>query len=400
MSGNDLQLQLEQHANNLEKKLRKANRHLKRTERQLKSAEAAAHSFSEQLDSDRQLKAINELWQQLQESQAARAAAQQQAEQQMQVVHVASVLAEMREQGEADQAERAIAVSQFGDALQSQGAAAQTVRSGAAALKAELLELKQKLAAEAAHRSDLQRQLQRAEQQSTSTADMHERFAAMQQQLAVVTAERNELQRQKQAWANQCEGMCTAANAKDEEVLILRNKNLAVADVLDTVHAEMAKQVQQAAGLQVQLEEIQAEMAELRCSSAAQISHLQSELLNFKKVGAVHSVASSKKGACKPVQGTKAGVSAKLRSASQATVGCETMVTTRSSAAAASKNHVVSKAEKFSSVGKVAGSAQPVQVTSLVHYCLHGHSNSIISIGKNTNISIANSECVLMNLFN
>ena len=364
MSGNDLQLQLEQHANNLEKKLRKANRQLKRTERQLKSAEAAAHSFSEQLDSDRQLKAINELWHQLQDAQAARAAAEQQAEQQMQDVHAASTLAEMREQGEADRAILADAVSKPDEALQSQDAAAQTVHNGTVALKAELLELKQRLAAESAKRSDLQRKLQGTKQHSTSAADMCERFAATQQQLAVVTAERHELQRQKQAWANQYEEMRTAADAKDEEILILKNRNLAVVNVVDKVHAEMATQVQQTADLQVQLEESQAEMAELRRSSAAQISHLQSELVNFKKIGAVHSVASSKEGACNPVQCTKAGVSAKLRSASQAAVSCETIVTTRSSAAAAaSKNHMVSKAKKVKSVDKVVGSAQPVQVS-------------------------------------
>lgn len=95
----DTQFQLEQHANSLEKKLRRARRQLSQTEGQLESAEAAAQAFSEQLDTDRQLQSINELWQQLQDAQAARAAAEQkQAEQQMQDVHAETMLAEMREQ--------------------------------------------------------------------------------------------------------------------------------------------------------------------------------------------------------------------------------------------------------------------------------------------------------------
>lgn len=103
MSDIDQQFQLEEHADGLDKNLRKANRQSRRRGRQLESAEVAAQSFSEQLDSDRQLQAINELWQQLQDSQAAHAAAQQQqADQQMQAVHAESVLAEMKEQLEAD----------------------------------------------------------------------------------------------------------------------------------------------------------------------------------------------------------------------------------------------------------------------------------------------------------
>lgn len=101
----DQQLQLEQHANSLDKNARKA---IWQVRQQLASAETAAQFFSEQLDSDRQLEsmAISELWQQLQDSQAARAAAQQkQADQQIQAVHAGSQLAEMKEQLEADKAE-------------------------------------------------------------------------------------------------------------------------------------------------------------------------------------------------------------------------------------------------------------------------------------------------------
>ena len=61
-----MQFQLEQHCNSLEKKLGKARRQLQQTKRQLESVEAAAQAFSEQLDTDRQLRSINQLWQQLQ----------------------------------------------------------------------------------------------------------------------------------------------------------------------------------------------------------------------------------------------------------------------------------------------------------------------------------------------
>lgn len=361
----DQQPQLEQHANSLDKELRKANWQLRRMGRQLMSAGAAAQYFSDQLDSNKQLQSINQLWQQLQDSQAARAAAQQkQANQQMQAVHAASVLAEMKEQLTADNAEQANTVSKLAGALQSQAAAAQSVHNSNIALKADLVELQQKLAAESGQRSDLQQDLQRAQQQSTSAAEVHGRLVAAQQQLAAVTAERDELQHEKQAWARQFEEMRTAVKAKDERIFLINNVKIVAVDAVRRAYSEKAKQEEVAAGLQVQMEQLQAETAELRRSSAAQISHLQSELVNFKKIGAVHSVASSKEGACNPVQCTKAGVSAKLRSASQAAVSCETIVTTRSSAAAAaSKNHMVSKAKKVKSVDKVVGSAQPVQVS-------------------------------------
>ena len=96
----------------------------------------------------------------------------------MRDVHAESMLAEMREQSEADKAERASVVTKLEGLLQSQGDAAQEVRNSNIALKAELQELKQQLLAETSQRSDLQRHLQRAQQQSTSAADMHEGFTA------------------------------------------------------------------------------------------------------------------------------------------------------------------------------------------------------------------------------
>lgn len=134
-----MQFQLEQHCNSLEKKLGKARRQLKQTKRQLESVEAAAQAFSEQLDTDRQLRSVNQLWQQLQDAQAARTAAEQkQAEQQMQDVHAESMLADMREQLEANKAERASVVTKLEESLQYQDEAAQEVRNSNFALKAEL----------------------------------------------------------------------------------------------------------------------------------------------------------------------------------------------------------------------------------------------------------------------
>lgn len=204
----------------------------------------------------------------------------------MQAVHAESPLAEMKEQLEADKAERANAVGKRDGALQSQRAAAQSVYNSNIALKAELVELQQRLAAESAQQSDLQRDLQRAEQQSISAAEVHERLVAAQQQLAAVTAERDEPQHEKQAWASQCEDLRTASKAKDGRIFLINMKIVAV-DAVRRAYSEKAKQEEVAAGLQVQREQLQAETAELRCSSASQISHL---LSNFKKIGAVHHV--------------------------------------------------------------------------------------------------------------
>ena len=361
----DQQPQLEQHANSLDKELRKANWQLRRMGRQLMSAGAAAQYFSDQLDSNKQLQSINQLWQQLQDSQAARAAAQQkQANQQMQAVHAASVLAEMKEQLTADNAEQANTVSKLAGALQSQAAAAQSVHNSNIALKADLVELQQKLAAESGQRSDLQQDLQRAQQQSTSAAEVHGRLVAAQQQLAAVTAERDELQHEKQAWARQFEEMRTAVKAKDERIFLINNVKIVAVDAVRRAYSEKAKQEEVAAGLQVQMEQLQAETAELRRSSAAQISHLRSELFSFKDIGAVHLVASSEQGAHKNVPSTKAGLSAKLQSGSQAAVGSGTMATARRAAAAAApKTHSISKGENFNNIGKGGGSAQRVQVS-------------------------------------
>lgn len=349
----DMQFQLEQPANSLEKKLRKARRQLKQTQRQLKSAEAAAQAFSEQLDTDRQLQSINELWQQLRDAQAARAAAEQkQAEQQMQDVHAETMLAEMREQLDSDKAEQARAVSRLEEALQSQADAAQEIRTSNFALKAELEELKQTLVAETSQRNDLQRDMQRAQQQATSAADLHEHLTAAQQQLAPVTAERDEVQRQKQAWAEQCEDMRTAAEAKDKQIFAL--KNLAAADAVKKAHKERENQAEQAADLSVQLERLQAEMEELRRSSAAQISRLQAELLNYKKIGAVHSAANSKHAAQKSVKSIKVNTGAKMWSGMVAAVGSETMATARGAGvAAASSTHMTSNGVKLTTKGNV-----------------------------------------------
>ena len=367
MSGSDvaMQFQLKQHANSLEKKLRKARRQLKQTERKWESASVAVQAFSEQLDTDRQLKSINELWQQLQDAQAAYAAAEQkQAEQQMQDVHAQSMLVEMRTQLKADKAERASAVSKLEEALQSQDDAAQQVRNSNIVLKTEVEELKQKIVAETRQRSDLQRDLH---QQSICAADMDEHLVAAQHQLAAVTAEKVELQLQNQAWASQCEDMRTAAKAKDDKICTLKNKNLAVVDAVRKAHTERENQAEQAAGLLVQLERFQAEMTELRRSSAAQISHLQAEHLNCKKIGAVHSVANPKRGAQKSVQSTQADLGAKMQSGMVAAVGSET--TRRAAAAAASKAHMTSKGVKLTTIGKVVGSAQHVHVSLICTVC-------------------------------
>lgn len=131
---------------------------------------------------------------------------------------------------------------------------------------------------------DLQRDLQRAQQQSTSAADMHERLTAAQQQLAAVTAERDKLQHETQAYANQCEDMRTAAKVKDEEVFVFRNRNLAAVDAVRKAYTARGNQEQQTAGLCMQLESCQAELAELRRRSA-QTSQEQAEHLNYMKIG-------------------------------------------------------------------------------------------------------------------
>ena len=344
-------------------KLRKARRQLKQTERQLESVEAAAQAFSKQLDTDRQLQSINELWQQLQDAQAARTAAEQkQAEQQKQNVQTESRRAEMEEQLEVHKAGQASAVSKLEEALQSQGDAAQAMCSSNIALKVEILELKQKLVAETSQRSDLQPDLQRFQQQSTSAACMHERLTVAQQQIATVTAERDELQHQKKAWTNQCEDMRAADKAKADEIFTLKNRNLAAVDAVRKAHSERGNQAEQAAGLLVQLEKFQAGMAELRRSSAAQISRLQAEHLNYKNISAVRSIAKTKHGTPKSVQSTKG--EAKVQSASHAAVGHGTMATAnRAAVAAASKAHATSKGVKSAATGKVVGSAQHVQVS-------------------------------------
>ena len=246
-------------------------------------------------------------------------------------------------------------------------------------MKAKLEDLKQKLVAETSQRSDLHSDLQRAQQQATSAADMKERLTAAQQQLAAVTAERDELQHEKQAWQKKCEDMRTAAKGKDEHIFILTNRNLAAADAVKKAHKERENQAEQAADLSVQLERFRAEMAELRRSSAAQISCLQAEHLNYRKIGAVHSAANLKHAAQKSVHSTKVDFRVKMQSGSHAAVGSGTMATARkAAAAAASKTQVISKGSKLTTTGKVVGSAQHVQVSFFYTVCtiLHGNNNT------------------------
>lgn len=283
MQGNDIAAQLEQEQHNnskLHNRLLKANeKRVKQKEKQ-ETARKYIRALEERLSTDRHLKMINQLWQQLQD---ARATAQhKQAEQELQDLQADSVLANMTQQ---------------------------------------LKFMKRQLAAAASKQSDLQHELQSAQQQSLTAAQLSTDLQETQQQLACAIVARDAqsiqlaaAQQQGQEWAQQRDQAHSQALAQADRVLTLTRENLGLVEAAEKAEAERTEMVQQAtAGVTAQLALAQAEIAELRRHSGATSSQLQSRPLDSQKAGAIHTAT------CKPKHGEdislqkgKAGGAAKL----------------------------------------------------------------------------------------
>lgn len=341
MDGTNVYEQLEQEQHTIEtlhKRLCKSYNKLNRRNQQLDSARNAIREYEEHLESarsairayeehfseDKQMRVITEQWEQLQDAHAL--AQQRQSEQQLRAAQADSLLAETREQLRAEKAGQAAAISLYEEVLQCQAAAAQESQNAKQGLQGEVEMLKQQLAASAGHQSDLQKELQTAQQQSNAAAHLsadntalRASLQAAQQQLASVSAARDAhnaqltaAQQQGQEWASQRDQAHSLTLKQADRILTLTNENMALMDAAEKAEAHWKEIVQQATGgLTAQLAEAQAEAAELRHTSAAAISNLQSQLQDSPRIGALHTARKPKASAHISCQEKKAVVAAK-----------------------------------------------------------------------------------------